>query len=127
MFSSIFGKRRSSPIEDETPPIPGARHDDGFVVVDPTSPKGNIYPSISGNSPYPQRPAPAAPKPLVDPTPLHYLQGVPFALSKELQMATNKDTIATEIGDILAFLTSKVNMSGYNYDFSTERGVLKEC
>lgn len=126
MFSSIFGKRRSSPVEDETPPIPGARQDDGFVVVDPMSPRGNIYPSISGNSPYPQRPAPAAPKPLIDPS-FHYLQGVPFTMSKELQMATRKDTFATEIGDILAFLSSKVNMSGYEYDFSTERSVLKEC
>lgn len=130
MFSSIFGKRRSSPVEDDTPPIPGARQDDGFVVVDPASPRGSLYPSISGGSvPYPQRPAPAAPvapKPLIDPT-FHYLQGVPFTLSKELQMASNKDTFATEIGDILAFLSSRVNMSGYEYDFSTERSVLKEC
>lgn len=125
MFSSIFGKRRSSPVEDDTPPIPGARQDDGFVVVDPTSPRGSIYPSIGGNS-VPQRPAPAAPKPSIDPT-FHYLQGVPFAMSKELQMATNKDKFATEISDVLAFLSSRVNMSGYDYDFSTEKSVLKEC
>lgn len=115
-------------MEDETPPIPGARQDDGFVVVDPTSPRGSMYPSITGGSvPYPLRPAPAAPAtPLIDPS-FHYLNGVPFIMSKELQMASNKDTIATEIGDILAFLSSRLNMSGYDYDFSTEKSVLKEC
>lgn len=134
MFSSLFGKRRSSPVEDETPPIPGPRSDEGFEIVDPTSPRGGMYPNVSGVTaplqPYPQRPAPPAPVPAfrtnIDQT-FHYLQGVPFKLSRELEMASNKDAFATEIGDLLAFLTSKVNMSGYDYNFSTEKGVLKEC
>ncbi|CAH0692101.1 unnamed protein product [Spodoptera exigua] len=134
MFSSIFGKRRSPvevEVEEETPPIPGARADDGFVVVDPSSPRSNLYPNVAGggSSTYVPRPAPPAPTArtvLVDPT-FHYLQGVPFAMSKTLQMASKKDTFATEITDLLAFLTSKVNMSGYDYDFSVERSVLKEC
>ncbi|KAJ8731081.1 hypothetical protein PYW07_004245 [Mythimna separata] len=136
MFSSIFGKRRSSPVEVEVegegPPIPGARSDDGFVVVDPSSPRSNLYPNVSGGggiaSPY-ARPAPPAPTPraaLIDPT-FHYLQGVPFAMSKTLQMASNKDSFATEVADLLAFLTNKVNVSSYDYDFSVERSVLKEC
>lgn len=116
-------------MEDETPPIPGPRSDDGFVVVDPSSPRNSLYPNVSGSSlPYPQRPAPPAPPPrsaLIDPT-FHYLQGVPFAMSKTLQMATNKDTFATEMADLLAFLTNKVNVSSYDYDFSVERSVLKE-
>ncbi|CAG9561591.1 unnamed protein product [Danaus chrysippus] len=125
MFSSFFGKRRSSPVEDETPQIPGPKSDDGFVIVDQTSPRGSLYPSISG-SVYPQRPAPPPP---VVPKPeqcFHYLQGVPFTLSRELRMTTNKDAIATEIGDILAFLSNKLNVNDYNYDFSVEKSVLKE-
>ncbi|XP_045772939.1 uncharacterized protein LOC123872604 [Maniola jurtina] len=127
MFSSFFGKRRSSPVEDDTPPIPGPKADDGFVIVDPNSPRGGLYPSVSGNQ-YPPRPAPLPPIPRrinAEPT-FHYLQGVPFSLSKEIEMSTNKDAFATEIGDLLAFLTGKVNLSGYNYDFSLERSVLQE-
>lgn len=133
MFSSIFGKRRSSPVEDDdgTPPIPGAtpKPEDGFVMIDPNSPRNSLYPSVSGPSiPYPQRPAPPAPvvkKSLVDPT-FHYLQGVPFTMSKTLQMASGKDTIATETADLLAFLTNKVNINSCDYDFSIEKSVLKE-
>ncbi|XP_004923683.1 uncharacterized protein LOC114250160 [Bombyx mandarina] len=129
MFSSFFGKRRSSPVEDETPPIPGPKSDDGFVVVDPTSPRGSIYPSVGpGSSPYPQRPAPAAPLPRPRAEqPFHYLQGVPFSMSKELQMSANKDSYAREISDLLAFLTNKITMNNYEYDFSVERSVIKEC
>lgn len=137
MFS-FFGKRRSSPVEDETPPIPGAtpKPDEGFEVIgmtDPNSPRSNLYPSVSGPSiPYPQRPAPPAPpaptprKALFDPT-FHYLQGVPFTMSKTLQLARNKDSFTTETADLLAFLTNKVNVSSYDYDFSVEKSVLKEC
>ncbi|XP_045498196.1 uncharacterized protein LOC123696182 [Colias croceus] len=129
MFTALFGKRRSSPVEDETPPIPGPKADDGFVVIDPNaSGGGGLYPSVSG-VPYPPRPAPPLPgrRPhRIDPT-FHYLQGVPFSLSRELQMSANKDAFATEIGDLLAFLTNKMNMSAYNYDFSAEKSVLKEC
>ncbi|KAF9805419.1 hypothetical protein SFRURICE_018310 [Spodoptera frugiperda] len=132
MFS-IFGKRKS-PVEvevEEEPPIPGARSDDGFVVVDPSSPRNSLYPNVAGgggSTPYVPRPAPPAPTrtAFVDPT-FHYLQGVPFTMSKTLQMASKKDTFATEMADLLAFLTSKVNMSGYDYDFNVERSVLKEC
>ncbi|CAD0201105.1 unnamed protein product [Chrysodeixis includens] len=129
MFSSIFGKRRASPVEDETPPIPGPKPEDDFVVVDPNSPRNSLYPNVSGVSlPYPQRPAPPAPVPrvtAVDQT-FHYLQGVPFTMSKTLQLANNKDNFATEMADLLAFLTNKVNVSSYDYDFSVERSVLKE-
>lgn len=127
MFSSFFGKRRSSPVEDDTPPIPGPKPDDGFVIVDPNSPRGGLYPSVTGNQ-YPARPAPVPPVPrrIITDT-FHYLQGVPFTLSKEIQLSTNKDAFATEIGDLLAFLTSNLNMSSYNYDFSVEKSVLKEC
>ena len=135
MFSSIFGKRRSPvevEVEEETPPIPGARSDDGFVVVDPSSPRSSLYPNVGGGgivAPQAQRAAPPAPKQravLIDPT-FHYLQGVPFSMSKTLQMASNKDAFATEVADLLAFLTNKVNVSSYEYDFSVEKSVLKEC
>ncbi|CAH2244610.1 jg11724 [Pararge aegeria aegeria] len=78
MFSSLFGKRRSSPVEDDTPPIPGPKADDGFVIVDPNPPRGGLYPSFSGNQ-FPPRPAPAPPvarRTKTDQT-FHYLQG-PF-------------------------------------------------
>lgn len=129
MFSSFFGKRRSSPSEDDTPPIPGPRPDDSFVVVDPTSPgQGGLYPSVSG-IPYPQRPAPLPParQNLKVDTSFHYLEGVPFTLSRDIKMWANKDTYATEIGDLLAFLTNRFNIDKYNYDFSVEKSVLKEC
>lgn len=129
MFSAIFGKRRQSPVEDDAPPIPGARPDEGYVMVDPAVPRGGLYPSVSGGglpAPFPQRPAPPTPIAKAEET-FHYLQGVPFTLSKELQLASNKDAFATEISDILVFLSSKLNMSGYEYDFSAEKSVLKEC
>lgn len=134
MFSSFFGKRRSSPVEDETPPIPGPRQDDGFVVVDPMSPRGGIYPSVAGSSnptgPYPLRPPPpvpqAQPRAVIDQS-FSYLQGVPFTLCRELRMASNKDSFVAEVGDLLAFLTNKVNLNSYEYDFSVEKSVLKEC
>ncbi|KAJ2938028.1 hypothetical protein O0L34_g14481 [Tuta absoluta] len=133
MFSSFFGKRRSSPIEDDTPPIPGPRSDDGFEIVNPSPQRPGLYPNVSGAGaplqPYPQRPAPPAPVPAFRPAvdTFHYLQGVPFSLCKELQMASNKDAFATEIGDLLAFMTSRLNMSGFKYEFEVEKSVLKEC
>lgn len=126
MFSSLFGKRRSSPVKDEAPPIPGPRTDDGFVIVDPSSPRNSVYPNINDVRQV-KRPAPPAPVPKANDQAFHYLQGVPFMLSRELQMSKNKDAFATEIGDLLAFLTSKINMSGYEYDFTVEKSVLKEC
>ncbi|CAG9786994.1 unnamed protein product [Diatraea saccharalis] len=129
MFSSIFGKRRSSPVEDDTPPIPGPKPDDGFVVIDPLSPGGSLYPSVPSGS-CPIRPAPAIPQrpavPKIDQS-FHYLQGVPFTLCRELQLSTNKDSIVSEVGDLLAFLTNKLNLSDYEYNFSVEKSVLKEC
>lgn len=133
MFSSIFGKRRSSPVEDDTPPIPGPKPGDSFVIVSPTPSGGGLYPNVSGNfgpgapAPFPSRPAPPTPMKQASVENFHYLQGVPFAMSKELQMATNKDAFATEISDLLAFLTNKVNIDDYDYDFSMEKSVLKEC
>ncbi|XP_028169623.1 uncharacterized protein LOC114359420 [Ostrinia furnacalis] len=134
MFSSFFGKRRSSPVEDDTPPIPGPKSDDGFVVIDPSSPRGSIYPSVPGSStpasPYPLRPPPpvpqAQPRAVIDQS-FHYLQGVPFSFCRELRMATNKDSLVSEVGDLLAYLTNKVKLESYQYDFSVEKSVLKEC
>lgn len=130
MFSSIFGRRKSPVEEHETPPIPGPRVDDGFVVVNPTPAAGNLYPSVSGlgppGLPYPQRPAPPVPRANSTDPSFHYLSGVPFSMSKELQMASNKNTFAIEIGDLLAFVMNKINMKKYDYDFSVEKSVLKE-
>lgn len=112
------------------PPIPGPKSDDDFEIVDGAAPsRGGLYPSVSGTS-GPQRPAPPAPvpsfRPALDQT-FHYLQGVPFTLSKELRMASNKDAFVTEVGDLLAFLTSKLNVYDYEYAFAVEKSVLKEC
>ncbi|XP_041979519.1 uncharacterized protein LOC121733360 [Aricia agestis] len=128
MFS-FFGKKRASPVEDETPPIPGPRPDDGFVVVEPAPPGGGLYPSMGG-SPYTRRPAPAPPLPSssvrIDQT-FHYLQGVPFSLSRDLQLSLRKDVYVVEIGDVLTFLMNKQRINNYDYDFSLEKSVLKEC
>ncbi|XP_026314056.1 uncharacterized protein LOC113225825 [Hyposmocoma kahamanoa] len=135
MFSSLFGKRRSSPVEDDAPPIPGPRSDDEFEIVDGgAASRGGLYPRVSGTPgpgvPHPQRPAPPTPipayRPALDQT-FHYLQGVPFTLSKELRLASNKGAFTTEIGDLLAFLTTKLNVYEYEYDFAVEKSVLKEC
>lgn len=118
--------------ENEAPPIPGPRTDDGFVIVSPTPPQPShgLYPAIGGMgapSPYPQRPAPAIPRANSADHNFHYLQGVPFSMSRELQMASNKDSFAIEIGDLLAFVMNKVKVARYEYDFSVEKSVLKEC
>lgn len=130
MFSSIFGKRRSSPVDDGTPPIPGPKPDDGFVVVDPMSPPSGLYPSVPGapGPSQPLRPPPPIPRAraTIDQT-FHYLQGVPFSLCRELKLATNKDAVVSEVSDLLAFLTNKLNVNNTEYDFSVEKSVLKEC
>nr|XP_053610200.1 uncharacterized protein LOC128675082 [Plodia interpunctella] len=128
MFSSIFGKRRS-PVEDDTPPIPGPKPEDGFVVVDPSLPGRGLYPNVGGGGSLPampQRPAPPTPRAgRVDQT-FHYLQGVPFTLCRELKMASNKDALTAEVTDHLAFLTRKFNVNTYDYEFKLEKSVLQE-
>lgn len=125
MFTALFGKRRSSPVDDNAA-IPGPKPDDGFVLVDPAATGSGLYPSINGPT-YPQRKAPPLPARIQCDPAFHYLQGVPFSLARELQISANKDAFATEIGDLLAFLTNKINMNSYIYNFSVEKSVLKEC
>lgn len=129
MFSSIFGKRRSSPVEEsQVPPIPTAKSDDEYVMVNPSPARGGMYPNISGaGTPYPTRPAPTLPKMNSTDQNFNYMQGVPFSLSRDLQLASRKDTLAVEIGDLLAYATNKINLSKFEYDFSIEKSVLKEC
>lgn len=134
MFSSIFGKRRSSPVENnEAAPIPSAsnRPEDGYVFIEPApTPRAGLYPNVSGTGALPLRPAPALPgaqRANIADQNFHYLQGVPFSLSRELQMASNKDSFAIEVGHVLAFVTNKINLNNYNYDFAVEKSVLKEC
>lgn len=131
MLSSIFGKRKPSPVEDSsTSPFSIAKPEDGYVMIEPAPSSGGMYPNIGGTGyTYPTRPAPSVPaNPAINiPDNFHYMQGVPFSLSREMQMASNKDSFAIEIGDLLAFATKKMNLNSYNYDFSVEKSVLKEC
>lgn len=134
MFSFFSNsKKRQSPDESGEPPIPGPNPDDGFVMVNQNSgqqpnPTGSLYPSFNGSGQiiYPNRPAPSIPAVKPIEVQVHYLQGVPFKLSKELLMNTNKDAYAVQIGDLLAFTTRKLHLDAFNYDFTVEKSVLHE-
>lgn len=137
MFSFFKNKKPSPPSSPELDPIPGPNSSNDFVVVNPNP---NSDPS-GGNSFYPNfnqhfgRPIPTgggsgngSGSPTKDQSIHHpnYLHGVPFKLSSELSLGDSDEINKIQIDDILASITSKMEVAKHDYDFSLERSIVAQ-
>lgn len=137
MFSFFKSKKPSPPSSPELDPIPGP--DSGYVVVDPArnpdpnQPRPNsMYPNFDGHFGVPPPTGPYAVNPSVSPKKelsspyISYLHGVPFKLSSELSTGDTNEITKIQIDDILALITSKMEVSGNEYDFGLERSIIAQ-
>lgn len=134
MFSFFKTKSKSSPPSSpESDPIPSAND---FVVVDPNAPSGPnikpLYPNFGGQfSGGPSNvvsPLPGG-RPILqhsDSVQLNYINGVPFKLSSELSTGDSDEITRIQIDDILAVITSKMDIAKEDYDFTLERSILRQ-
>lgn len=140
MFSFFKSKKSSPPSSPESERANGTND---FVVVDPNvgnqnaSFQGtpNMYPSFSQGFPYPPgnnattNPIPTQPSANTNndsPQHMHYLHGVPFKLSSELSTGDSNEIMKIQVDDILAIITSKLEVSQNDYDFGLERSIIAE-
>jgi len=129
MFSFFKSKKPSPPSSPEPEPIPGP-NGDGFVVVNPRpdeQPKPSLYPNFDGNfGPVPNQNVPGRPSTGGNSPPVNYLSGVPFKLSSELSIGDSNEIMKIQVDDILAIITSKMQMEDKSYDFGLERSVISQ-
>lgn len=136
MFSFFKSKKPSPPSSPENEPAPGPPND--FVVVDPNpinpNPGGSaLYPNFQQVFPYPPALPGSQPSPIQQPantndSPHHtnYLHGVPFKLSSELSTGDTNEIIKIQVDDILAMITSKMEVTQTDYDFGLERSIIAQ-
>lgn len=137
MFSFFKSKKPSPSSSPESEQNTGSGSD--FVVVDPQP--GNINPTQPGlyphfNQMYPYPPTslpgviPAQPPPVNtsqdSPQHTNYLHGVPFKLSSELSTGDTNEIMKIQVDDILAIITSKMEVSKLDYDFGLERSIISQ-
>lgn len=138
MFSFFKSKKPSPPSSPEPDPVPGPNAD-GFVVIDSRPGNGNflpptssLYPNFDGNfgniGPVPPIPnaMPNASAGAANSTHVNYLSGVPFKLSSELSTGDQNEIMKIQVDDILAVITSKMQMEDKNYDFGLERSIIAQ-
>lgn len=147
MFSFFKNKKSSPASSDESDPIPSAGSD--FVMVgdqrqgadNPNPmpyPPGYppLYPNFGnqfGNPsamPYPP-PLPTLPaRPQLQHSDSmqhnNYLNGVPFKLSSEVSTGNTSEITKIQVDDILALITSKMEVAKQDYDFTLERSLLQQ-
>lgn len=140
MFSFFKSKISGPPSSPESERANGTND---FVVVDPSV--GNPNPSFQGtpnmypnfNQAFPYQPGnnPAANSSPTQPPPntnndspqhTNYLHGVPFKLSPELSTGDSNEIMKIQVDDILAIITSKLEVSQNDYDFGLERSIIAE-
>lgn len=136
MFSFFKSKKPSPSSSPESEPIPSA--DSEFVVVDPRNrdpsqpgqSASSIYPNFDRNFGLPASSLPAAGpmNPVREPAIQHinYLHGIPFKLSSELSTGDSNEITKIQIDDILAIITSKLEVSAAEYDFGLERSIISQ-
>lgn len=137
MFS-FFKRKPSPPSSPEQSPIP-SRQDNDYVLVDPRSrdpnqpqplPQSALYPNFDRNfgvptninNPIPQ-PTDGGPS---SPPIINYLHGIPFKLSSELSYGNKDEITKIQVDDILALITSKMEVKENDYDFGLERSIIQE-
>lgn len=132
MFSFFKSKKPSPPSSPGPEPIPGP-NSDGFVVVDPrpdSQPNPSLYPNFNGHfgsAPHhaPHHTPDRVPSGANSP-PINYLSGVPFKLSSELSTGDSNEIMKIQVDDILAIITSKMQVEDKTYDFGLERSVIAQ-
>lgn len=91
-----------------------------------------MYPNFDGHFGVPPPTGPYAVNPIVSPKKepssphISYLHGVPFKLSSELSTGDTNEITKIQIDDILAMITSKMEVSGNDYDFGLERSIISQ-
>lgn len=131
MFSFFKTKKPSPSSSPETDPIPSAGSD--FVIVDPkqgTADPKPLYPYFDGNFGHPSMipPVPTRP-PLQHMDSVHqtnYINGVPFKLSSELSTGDSSEMMKIQVDDILAQITSRLEIRRLDYDFTLERSLIQQ-
>lgn len=143
MFSFFKQKKPSPSSSPESDPIPSGND---FVIVDQkqTGADSNptpLYPNFGvqfGNpglppalpSGYPPGYPPAHPhRPPFqhsDSIQNNYITGVPFKLSPELSTGDSDEITKIQVDDILALITSRMEVTQTNYDFTLERSLLQQ-
>lgn len=133
MFSFFKTKKPSPPSSPELDPIPRGNND--FVVVDSkggTDPNTKpLYPNFGGDyhqgaSNVPPLPPQRPPLQHSDSVQLNYINGVPFKLSSEISTGDSDEITRIQVDDILALITSKVEITKEDYDFTLERSLLRQ-
>lgn len=131
MFSFFKSKKSSPPSSPESEPIPSASD---FVVVDQkggSDPNAKpLYPNFGGQYSGPNMvpPLPGGRPPLLhsDSVQLNYINGVPFKLSPEISTGDSDEITRIQVDDILAVITSKMEITKEDYDFTLERSLLRQ-
>lgn len=115
--------------------MPTVNSDNGFVVVDPRNqpqplPQSALYPNFDRNFGVPANVSNPIPQPQAgvpsSPPILNYLNGVPFKLSSELSYGNADEITKIQVDDILALITSKLEVDEAKYDFGLERSIIQE-
>lgn len=148
MFSFFKSNKKHSPVEspdssDEVvAPSPSQQQDDDFIMIEgrnrrqPLSPyqqSGGVYPSLDGTGAYGGNIG--GPYPSSHPGPVkrqdsnanfHYLQGVPFKLSSEIDTGADSTEVQRiQVDEILASLTRMMEMSA-DYEFKLEQSTVSQ-
>lgn len=133
MFSFFKTKKSSPSSSPESEPIPSGSE---FVMVDPNKggadPSANpLYPNFNQQFGYPSGIPPALPTrpPLQHSESVHsanYINGVPFKLSPEISTGDTEEITRIQVDDILALITSKMEITQVDYDFTLERSLLQQ-
>lgn len=147
MFSFFKTKKQSPSSSPESDPIPSGNN---FVIVDqiqggadpskpqyPNQPPYPLYPNFDQHfSGYPGLP-PMPPMPMnpVRPSLQHsdsiqtsnYVHDIPFKLSPQLSMGDTDEITRIQVDDILASITSKMELTQLDYDFTLERSLLQQA
>lgn len=130
MFSFFKGKKSSPPSSPESEPIPSASSD--FVVVDSNNADRNntpLYPNFGqfgGPSTVPPLPSGRPPLQHSESVQQNYINGVPFKLSPEISTGDSDEITRIQVDDILALITSKIDITKDDYDFTLERSLLQQ-
>lgn len=134
MFSFFKTKKSSPPSSPELDPIPSGSND--FVVVDQRGPNSDsnprpLYPNFGGEfsgSSNMVPPLPGGRPPLMhsDSVQANYINGVPFKLSPGISTGDSDEITRIQVDDILALITSKMEITKDDYDFTLERSLLRQ-
>lgn len=124
MFSFFKTKKSSPPSSPESDPIPSAND---FVVVGAADANSRppLYPQFDGTSNAPSLPV-RPPLQHSDSVQLNYINGVPFKLSSEISTGDSDEITRIQVDDILALITSKMEVTKQDYDFTLERSLLRQ-